>query len=258
MDIGLRSLVLMILIPCSLLFAGSLRKKTESGELKVSPVRLLIFATVFGAIYVGGIAAPEFLSDAPMFDEGRPDAFSLALHSVGIGLYWAVFFLVISRRRYLASFRFKTFRTTSMYGAFLASFFSFIYLLFIFDSASMHPLILFFSTGVLGGAVWGATELRASKRRVVGDKMIVPMPFSDRGRREMWKAYLIMIIVGGASLLLSRMVFDSKDAWMGSLGGMFLGMVTYQLVWVLLYEKRNNVRLVFEYSEPNQPVESKA
>ena len=56
--------------------------------------------------------------------------------------------------------------------------------------------------------------------------------------------------------MLSRMVLDSKDAWTGLLGGIFLGMMALQLIWVLLYEKRNNVRLLFEYSEPDEPVES--
>jgi hypothetical protein len=252
MDIGLRPLVLMFLICGSYLFAGSLRKETESGEPKISPVRFLIFAIVSGAIYAGGMAAADFLADETMLHEEHLDAFSLALYGTVFGLIFATGALVYSSRKFLRSFKLRTVRNTSIYGVLLASFFSFIYFLFIFDRASARPVILFFSAGFLGGAVWGAIEMRTSKKRIVGDKMIVPTPFSDRWTREVRKSFPIMMIVVGVSLLLSRMVFDSKDAWMGLLAGLFLGMTARSLIWVLLYEKRNNVRLVCEYSENDQ------
>ena len=144
-------------------------------------------------------------------------------------------------------FRFKSFRASMIYGMCLAFFFSVVSLSLNSDNAGLF--LLFYPLGLVAGLFYGWTTMRVMKRKIVKDRIMIPGAFPEIMQfKDYWKEHLMLFTIWGTSLVLAREVFHSKNAHIGTLAGLFLGTCLYSLLWAYLYERKNNLRLTFEYS----------
>jgi len=184
-------------------------------------------------------------------EEGMPQLREISWRgALEFGLLLFLFLFVayfLLRSPFFQQFRFRSFRASMVYGTCLALLFS-IWPLSA-NSDNIRLFLIFFFSGLIVGVFYGRTAMRVMEKKIVNDRIVVPGIFPESMQfKDYWVQYLMLYVVWGASLALSREVFHSKDAYMGTLAGLFLGMCLYCLLWAYIYEKQNNLRLTFAYS----------
>jgi len=234
--------------------------KMRFREYRTTPVRLLVMAATSSAL----CAAITIGLIWNMSNETPPYWAIIAVFGVcvGMGLFLAVLiiFMTYALGGYSSIFpgiRPKSFRGSMVYGVCLAVLFS-IGSLF-FNSDSVHLFLIFHLPGLAAGTLLGWSTMRVIKKKIVNNRIMIPAAFPENMQyKDYWKELVMLLVIMGISFVISREVFHSKVAWEGTLTGLFLGMCLYILLWASIYEKRNNVRLTFEYSESGQNSETSA
>jgi hypothetical protein len=111
-----------------------------------------------------------------------------------------------------------------------------------------------FWTGYLAGGVFGILAgplaIVPMKRRIV-DGRVMMRRAGGFAFRTYWKIYLVMAVAVVVWILLARELTPAMDSFYGFTAGLFAGMILYFFVWVLVYEKRHNVRL--RYADEDEP-----
>ena len=239
-----RTIPIAVVIMAVALFAHTAKGKTF--RERVSAGRLIIVG-MLAASAVGLVLVFVLLSK-----QASPgmliSAFALCL-AVGLGVVGFVFYvfdLLPRFSRSIQDMRFlKSLRSTCIYGMCLAFVFTGFYILLL-DARD------YFWRGYLAGAFFGIITgflgIGPMKERIVEGTFIRKRTV-DLEFRTYWKSYLLM----GSSFIISYLVaselLHSTAAFLGFIGGVFAGMVLFFFVWVLLYEKRHNVRLKIEYED---------
>jgi len=135
--------------------------------------------------------------------------------------------------------------------------------LFAFESERRDYFCMGYLAGVLFGMITGLLAIGPMKGRIVEGKFIgkrtldfefrtylvlaVPLDFEFR---TYWKSYLVIAISLVISYLLANELLHSMAVFFGFMAGQFAGMMLCIFAWVLLYEKRHNVRLTIEDTKP--------
>jgi hypothetical protein len=167
--------------------------------------------------------------------------------SIVLGLcviLFAIFFIYL-----LPSFHrdmhFKSLRNASFYGIGLALLFTIMAITELFQD--LYLFFISYSIGLVLGVVVGQASIGYFNDRITDGRIIFKRP-SDLAIRKYWRAYLLMICAFASCFLLPE-ILPKKSTRLCALSGLFLGLMLYNLVWVMLYEKRHHVRLTIIYEE---------
>ena len=252
-----------------LFLAPRLRGKTESGEPKIFWNRFVKYALVLSAAMA--LVCIEAHISAGVGLLGIGPGFAVIEIAVSFVFGFSVVAMWLwpySKKRIERierSIPFKELRTGPMWGMFWASYFTVFYVVLgsilrvRYDFAIFPAYPLFFLLGAAGGAIWGASRMCEVKGWIVDDRVMLPIAYSDQSFQVFLRGCLIFIMFVPAPRLLAKVMFNSSDAvWVAAILGFFLGASVHRFIWVLQYEKRNNVRLAYEISKPDQPAELSA
>lgn len=122
----------------------------------------------------------------------------------------------------------------------------------VFIADGIERIFIFCLFGVLLGLLAGPFYVWQMKKNMVGDKILFPgSPLQRLG----FRGVIAFIAAAGIMLLLIRGEYLPPDVWISTFFGVILGMVLYALIWTLIYEKRNNIRLTLEYTDSEYPAE---
>ena len=244
--------------------APRLRGKTDSGDPKIFWGRFVMYALILSAVVALTLLAESLSRGWGLFPLGLGFmALEIAL-SLVFGFAAASLWLWDrSMANAKSSFLFKKLKAGPAWGVFWAVFFAVPYFALVsihharmdFSVFPVYPLL--FALGAVGGTIWGAMRMREIKKWIVGDKAIIPSAYADQSFVVFLGGFLIYVMFVAAPMLFSRAVFGLTDDALGAaLLGLFLGASVYRFIWVRLYEKRNGVQLVYEYTEADQPAEA--
>ena len=100
--------------------------------------------------------------------------------------------------------------------------------------------------GALLGIIAGPLTVWSTKEKIVEGKYICNRGWTLNYRTS-WRRYLA-IVIGAVIIFLAGDRLDSTGSF-GLVTGLFAGMAVYFYVWVLIYEKRHNVRVTIEYQD---------
>jgi hypothetical protein len=271
---------IIVLLPglsiAGVLYAPSLRAKTESGKSKILWGKLLKYGFV-----LSGAVALTFI--AGIISEGRgsfPAGWGFKVLVIFVSLFLGFFcastwlWMYPLRTRGLSvysspdisrSFLFKKFRTGPAWCMFWAVFFTIPYFVLVSIARArenftiLYPYIALFIIAAAGGVVWGASRLHEMKKGIDGDKVSLPSSYSD----ELYRGYLRRYLFGVAlvvppGFIATTMLGSTTDIWGAPVLGFFLGASAHRYIWAHLYERRNGVELIHEVAESEQAAESVA
>ena len=240
------------------LLAPSLRRKTGSGDMEISRTRFVIFGLIFSAVYALAITGGGLFS-AKLSIVLLMSAACLFLGFVSVA---AMMLMYSTNQRPIQSVPFRRFRTGSIVGMCFAFLYTVAYLNrgrhFGMDEGHNYSNMLFFLSGAVGGAIVGAMRIRQVKRWIAGERIILPVSSSDQWSHANRKILLIGGLVLGVLILLPKLLTSSEAGQITVMHGFIPGFLLHGFIWVLQYEKRNDVRLAYEISEPDQPAELSA
>jgi hypothetical protein len=166
--------------------------------------------------------------------------------SIGDGLgvaffvYFFVYFCFHFLPQFYRSFKFKYLRSTFIYGMGFAFLFSMG--AFFMTQQNLFLLVASYVSGILLGLVSGRIFIGHTKDRVVDGKYIIEWP-QEWDLRKYWKSYVFLSFIVAAMFLLPNIMFESTDMDFSAFTGLFFGIMLYHLIWVIMYEQRNHVRL---------------
>lgn len=243
--------------------APRLRGKTESGDSKILWGKFMTYALILSAVMAITFFAETLSRGWGLFPMGFGFAALEIVGSLVFGFAAASMWLWgHSNVDAKSSFQFKRLRSGSAWGMFWAAFFAVPYFVLVsiyhaqMESSVFPAYPLLFALGAVGGAAWGASRLSEVKRWIVGGKVMLPGSYADQSLAVFLRGCLIFAMFAAAPMFFSRIVFGlADDAWGASILGFLLGASAYRFIWVHRYEKRNNVRLVYEVSDSDQPAE---
>jgi len=249
-----------------LFLAPRLRGKTESGKPKIFWNRFVKYALFLSAAMALMCIEANISAGGGLLGVGPGFAvIEIAVSFVFGFLVVALWLWLYSKKRIERSIPFKELRTAPMWGMFWASFFTVFYVVLVstlrvrYDFAIFPAYPLFFLLGAAGGAIWGTSRMCEVKGWIVDDRVMLPIAYSDQSFQVFLRGCLIFIMFVPAPRLLAKVMFNSSDvAWGAATLGFFLGASAHRFIWVYLYERRNNVRLAYEISKPDQHAESAA
>lgn len=247
--------------------AWRLRGKTESGEPKIFWHRFVMYACAISAYYALVFIAENISSGRGVFGGLAIVTVIEIGGSLIIGFGTAVGWLFYYSKAEYAQNRwlFKRLRTGSIMVIFWATFFTVPYFVIVsilgvrMDFAVFPAYPLLFLLGAAGGAIWGISRASEMKDWINGDSVVLIPEYRDQSVRVFLRGCIIVVLFVPAPILLSGIIPDATGAvYGGSLLGFLLGAGAHRLIWVSLYEKRNNVTLVHENAAAGQPVEAAA
>ncbi len=256
--------VMLIVMMSGNYLAPRLRGKTESGDPKIFWGRCVKYALVFSAVWALVFTGEFVLSEPGILEAGLGIIpIIIVVGSLFFGVVIVAAMLFPERKPIARSFQFERLRTGSMWAVFWTSFFTVPYFVIAsilnsrVDSNIFPAYALLFAVAAVGGAAWGTSQLSEVKRWIDGGKVVLPGFYADQSSAVFLRGCLFFAMFAVAPLFFSRIVFGlAGDAWGASIFGFLLGASAYRFIWVRRYEKRNNVRLVYEVSDSDQPAEA--
>lgn len=233
--------------------------------MEISFKRVLVIAVVtsviFFGIFVVAIAlGPTGIDDSPsgwgeILFYGLLYGFILAVSLGVVGLFYVMKGVTTLQRRDARTLR--GFLASGVCGWLLMMSF----LSFIGEDGVGRPLMYCLS-GILLGLPVGPFVVRQWKKNMVGDKVIFPksiMQAQSFGESLIYWKEILLIVVGVAFGFGIGIYFLRGELFnhfvVGGLG-FFAGTFLYGLIWVYLYERRNNIRIKIEYRDRAQPAET--
>jgi hypothetical protein len=243
------------------LLAPELYERAESGDQKVCRKNVVMSGLALSALY-----ATTMVGNGPISRGWLPHLIMLPLCLImGFLSVVGIFAMFKPNERVKPTILFKRFRAGSIFGMYFAitqAIVCFPLVLslrhFPIEEEIIYSSLLPLMAGAVVGAMFGAWRIGQLKRWMIGEKIFIPLLPSDQSPQASLHVFLIMVLLVGALALLSKLAAHPEVAQIAVLLGCLPGFFVYRFIWVLIYEKRHNVRLTIEYSDPELPAEAAA
>jgi len=231
-----------VVIACLALFFFAFSARGRSFRAQASAARIIVMAVVTSSAVGLMVAFVLFTKQAPPIVLASVFGICLVVGLAVAGYIFYVFDLLpkLSRKN-MRSFR--SVRSTCIYGICLALLIPVYYYFFL--SEGRNHYWTGYLAGVIFGIITGPLASGPMKDRIVEGVLIRKRTWEFEFRAY-WKSYLILAISLVISYLVASELLHSMDAFFGFIAGLFAGSMMYFFVWVLLYERRHNVRLTIE------------
>jgi hypothetical protein len=245
------SALILIILAIALLTSKKYPDLAGPDLWRTSIKRLLIIAIVSSIVlFIVFVGIVLSLEGFDALDELPPILMIFLIYGIFLGICLGVvaFFSLFVGFTVALALSKKTYRRSLFFG--MACFLPMMIFLFYSNEDGLGGAFLFCSLGVVLGLFNGPLNVRRLRKQIVDEKIIFHRSsFQARNFRESltyWKGALAIIGIAGAAAFSIR---GGHNGWIITFFGLLTTTSLYTFIWVLIYEKRHNVRLTIEYSD---------